>query len=272
MEFFMAVILGWVQGITEFLPISSTGHLILVRQLFGESVSGNDLAFDAVVHLATTAALLLYFAKDIMLLFNVALRMLGRLPVDDRDRTLVFALAIGAIPGGVTGLLLQDFIDTRLRQPLIVAAMLIVGSLVFAYAEYVFAYGNRQAPLSIKSGFKIGLYQCLAMIPGVSRSGITISAGLFTGLTRHEAVRFAFLVGIPVVLGAGVKKLIDLLKVSGGDINWVYLTTGAITAFFVGLVAIHFMMNFVRRYTLWPFIWYRILLAIFVIALVYFGG
>ncbi len=269
MEFLMAIVLGWVQGMTEFLPVSSTGHLILVREIFHANANADGLAFDAVLHLATTGAIVLYFAKDIGLLLHTVLRMLGRLPVDDRDKVLVTALMVGTIPAVITGLLLEDIMETLFRNPLLVAGTLIVGSMIFAYAEYVYAYGNKQAPLTVRTGFKVGLFQCLALIPGMSRSGITIAGGLMLGLTRYESARLAFLLAIPVMLGAGLKKLLELLEMSGG-VNWVFVTLGAVTAFFVGLGAVHFMMNFVRRYSLWPFIWYRILLAIFVIALVFF--
>lgn len=270
MEFLMVIVLGWVQGMTEFLPVSSTGHLILVREIFHANARADGLAFDAVLHLATTAAILLYFAKDIGLLMHTALRVLGRLPVDDRDKTLMTALLVGTVPAVIAGIFLEQTMETLFRNPLLVAGTLVIGSLIFAYAEYIHAYGNRQAPLTTNTGFKIGLFQCLALIPGMSRSGITIAGGLTLGLTRYESARFAFLLAIPVMLGAGAKKLLELLEIPG-DINWVFITCGAFTAFFVGLAAIHFMMNFVRRYSLWPFIWYRILLAIFVVALVFFG-
>lgn len=270
MEFLMAIVLGWVQGITEFLPVSSTGHLILVREIFNVQQSSNDLAFDAVLHLATTAAVLIYFSKDISYLIHAVLRKLGRLPVDERDTAMVGALILATIPGVIGGLLLENIMDTYFRQPLLVAGVLIVGSFIFAYAEYVFAYKNLQATITPKLGFKIGLFQVLALIPGMSRSGITISGGLLLGLSRVEAARFAFLMAIPIMLGGGAKKVLELME-SSTPVNWTLLMIGAGTAFVVGLGAIHFMMSFVRKYSLWPFIWYRILLAIFVIALVFFG-
>ena len=267
----MAFILGWVQGITEFLPVSSTGHLILVREVFPNGVGSFDgLAFDAVLHLATTAAVILYFAKDIGLLIHAVMRMLGRLPVDERDRTLVYALAVGTVPAVIAGLLLESFMETLFRSPLLVAAVLVVGSIIFGYAEYIYAYRNERAPITVKTGWRIGLFQVLALIPGMSRSGITISGGLILGLSRMEAARFAFLLAIPVMLGAGSKKLLDLMT-ARESIDWLSLGVGAITAFVVGLSAIHFMMRFMRRNSLWPFIWYRILLAIFVVALVFWG-
>lgn len=270
MDFLLAIVLGWVQGVTEFLPISSTGHLILVREVFHTHRALNDLAFDAVLHLATTAAVVLYFWKDIVMLVHATFRWLGRLPVDERDTTLIKALAVGTVPAVIFGLLLESTMETLFRQPLLVACVLIAGSLFFAYAEYVHAYKSVATPLSTKTGFKIGLFQVLALVPGMSRSGVTISGGLLLGLSRVEAARFAFLLAIPVMLGGGLKKLLELLK-SDASVDWLFIGVGAATAFFVGLATISFMMKFVRRYSLWPFIWYRILLAIFVIALVFFG-
>ena len=271
MDFVTTIVLGWVQGMTEFLPVSSTGHLVLVREIFHANDTSGGLAFDAVLHLATTAALILYFWKDLTSLVHTVLRTLGRLPVDERDTVLVKALLIGTIPAVVFGLLLEKTMDSYFRQPLLVAVVLIIGSFIFAYAEYVYAYKNVQAPLSSKTGLIIGFFQVLALIPGMSRSGITISGGLLLGLSRVESARFAFLLAIPVMLGGGIKKLLELMK-SEVPVDWMLVAVGATTAFFVGLASIHFMMNFVRKYSLWPFIWYRILLAIFVIALVFSGG
>ncbi|MBX9906942.1 undecaprenyl-diphosphatase UppP [Patescibacteria group bacterium] len=269
MDFLTAIVLGWVQGVTEFLPVSSTGHLILARELFSLESGTGDLAFDAVLHLATLCAILLYFHKDILGLIHTTFRMVGRLPVDTRDVFLIKALIYGTIPAVVCGFLLEDTMETAFRSPILVAVVLLAGSAIFAYAEYMQAHGERKA-ITPQLGFKVGLFQVLALIPGMSRSGITIAGGLILGLTRFEAARFAFLLAIPVMLGGGGKKLLELMGDSSGGVNWLSVGAGAVTAFVVGLLAIHFMMNFLRKYSLWPFIWYRVLLAIFVIALVFF--
>lgn len=266
----MTLVLGIIQGLTEFLPISSTGHLILVRAAFSLS-STNALAFDAVLHLATAAAVILYFSKDILLLIHTALRMLGRLPVDEQNKLLLFAILVGTIPAVILGLFLENLMETLFRSPLLVAAILVIGSGLFAYAEYVHAYRPKQVVMSIGLGFKIGLFQVLALIPGMSRAGATISGGLILGLTRYESTRFAFLLAIPILSGAGSKKLLDLLTLPGGFVDWTPLIMSALIAFIVGLGAIHFMLAFVRNNSLWPFIWYRILLATFVTLLVFFG-
>lgn len=264
-----AIALGIVQGLTEFLPVSSTGHLILARELFGIDDT-YALAFDAILHLATAAAVIVYFFKDIKVLINTALRKLSRLPVNQSDLTLLYALLLGTIPAVVLGLSLESTMETYLRDPLLVAGVLIAGSIFFMYAEWVYMHKNRTNEMNVKKGIKIGLFQSLALIPGMSRSGATISGGMLLGLSRSEAARFAFLLAVPIILGAGLKKLLDLI-VSDGEVLWTAVGIGAVTSFFTGLLAIHFMISFVRKHTLWPFIWYRIILAAFVIFVVVFG-
>lgn len=264
-----AIVLGVVQGLTEFLPVSSTGHLILVRTLFGISDS-NALAFDAVLHLATAAAVILYFHKDLWNLLQALMRRMSRLPVDERELTLLKALAIGTIPAVVLGLSLESIMETAFRSPLLVAAVLVLGSGLFVYAEWVHANRPPQNIMTLKKGLLIGLFQALALIPGMSRSGATISGGMLLGLSRSEAARFAFLLAVPVILGAGSKKLLELIA-GGGDVVWGPILLGAIAAFITGLLAVHLMLAFVKRYSLWPFVWYRVFLAAFVVFIVLYG-
>ena len=266
---FEAIGLGAVQGITEFLPVSSSGHLVLVHALF-EAEVGNALAFDAILHLATACAVLIYFWSDIMRLINTALRRLGRLPVNERDMTLLTALVVGTVPAVVLGLALESLMESAFRNPVLVAVVLIAGSLLFIYAEWVYLNRNQDNEMTVGKGLKIGLFQTLALIPGMSRSGATIAGGMFLGLSREEAARFAFLMAVPIMFGAGSKKVLELIT-SDQPIAWIFVIVGAATAFFTGMVAIHFMLAFVRKHTLWPFIWYRIILACFVLFVVYFG-
>lgn len=269
MSIIEASILGLLQGITEFLPISSSGHLILVRSLFGLNDS-NALAFDAVLHLATATAVIIYFHKDLWNLFQALLRKLSRLPVNETDLTMLKAIAIGTVPAVLLGLSLETIMETLFRSPLLVAGVLVVGSLLFIYAEWV--YQNRPANnvMTIKKGLLIGLFQTLALVPGMSRSGASIAGGMLLGLTRSESARFAFLLAIPIMLGAGSKKLLELI-VSEGEISVAPILFGALVAFLVGLLAIHFMLSFVRRHSLWPFIWYRLFLAAFVVFIVIYS-
>lgn len=261
-----AILLGVVQGVTEFLPVSSTGHLVLAR-FFLDIESGNALAFDAVLHFATALAVIVYFWRDIALLANTVLRKLSRLPVNSKDLTLVYALIAGTLPAVVFGLLLESFMETLFRNPLLVAGVLVAGSLLFIYAEWRCLNVPRENTITAGKGLSIGFFQSLALIPGMSRSGASIAGGMILGLSRHEAARFAFLLAVPVILGAGAKKLLELAT-SPDAVAWLPVGIGAAVAFVTGLAAIHFMLAFVRTHTLWPFIWYRIILAGVVVLLV----
>ena len=263
MDFLTASILGFVQGITEFLPVSSTGHLILTRSLFSASDS-HALAFDAMLHLATAAAVIVYFWRDLWALVQTFLRYAGRMPVDKRDLALIVALVVGTIPAAIAGVLLESTMDTLFRSPLLVAVVLVLGSVLFGFAEYQYSRTKRIREVTVWTGLYIGLFQVLALIPGMSRSGSTISGGMLLGLTRAAATRFAFLLAVPVILGAGFKKLLELMS-QEGDVSWGAISVGAVIAFVVGLAAIHFMIGFLKKHTLWPFVWYRIALATVVI-------
>lgn len=263
MTFIESIVLGVLQGLTEFLPISSSGHLVLAHDFLGV-VGDGSLAFDAVLHLATATAVLIYFKKDFWILFQALLRKLGRLPVHTPDLTLAYALLIGTIPAVIIGIFLEDIMATLFRNPLLVAGSLIAGSLLFIYAEWFYYNSTPQNDMTISKAVKIGLFQCLAFVPGFSRSGATIAGGMLMGLSRSEAARFGFLLAVPLLMGAGVKKLLELIS-TGGDFAWGTIFAGAFAAFVVGLAAIHFMLSFVRKYSLWPFVWYRLFLALLVI-------
>lgn len=269
MDIFSSVILGVVQGITEFLPVSSTGHLILIHAVLGVE-NDSSLAFDAVLQLATAFAVIVYFFEEIFILVQTVLRKLGRLPVNEKDFMVVKAIAIGTIPAIILGLLLESYMGTLFRNPILVAGVLIAGSLLFMYAEYVYENNFHTGEVDTKTGFKIGLFQTLALIPGMSRSGATIAGGMLMGLSRSDATRFGFLLAIPIILGSGFKKLFELIS-SPDEVAWVSVGVGAFVAFVVGMLAIHFMISFVRKFSLWPFIWYRIILAVFVLFITFFG-
>ena len=269
MPIFDAIILGLVQGITEFLPISSSGHLIIARTLLGVNVS-NGLAFDAVLQLATVLAVIVYFWKDLWRLLQTALRKLGRMPVNKKDETLLYAILIGTIPAVVLGLSLQSLMETVFRSAILVAGVLFIGSLLFMVAEWWYQRTPRTNNLTVWKGLQIGFFQCLALVPGMSRSGSTIVGGMFLGLTREEAARFSFLLAVPVIAGSGLKMLLDLATSNEG-FDWVGIGVGSVVAFASGMVAIRFLMRFVRTHSLWPFIWYRILMAAFV-AFIFFLG
>ncbi len=270
MDIISSILLGLVQGITEFLPVSSTGHLVLARLLFDIQDGASSLAFDAMLHLATAGAVIVYFFDELYVLFQTVLRKFGRLPVNEKDFLIVKALLIGTIPAVIAGLLLESYMNAALRSPFIVAGMLVGGAFLFMYAEYVYENSFHTGEMNVKTGFKIGLFQVLALIPGMSRSGATIAGGMILGLSRADATRFSFLLAIPVILGAGSKKIFELIS-SPVSVSWAAIAVGALVAFAVGLAAIHFMVSFIRKHTLWPFIWYRIVLAVFIVFVAFFG-
>ena len=258
MDPFSAIILGIVQGLTEFLPISSSGHLILARELFGFS-KANGLAVDAVLHFATAAAILMYFRKDVHAILRSLLKLLLRKAVERRERALLYALIAGTIPAVILGLLLESLMETLFRSAGLVAGALVAGSLIMWYAER-YAKGRMHEEITARKGLLIGLFQSLALIPGMSRSGMTISGGLMLGLSREEAARFGFLLGFPLFVGAGAKKMLEL---SGGTLmdGYAALLLGSAAAFLTGLLAIHYLLKFLRSNPLHIFIWYRLLLA-----------
>ncbi|MBP6924000.1 MAG: undecaprenyl-diphosphatase UppP [Candidatus Pacebacteria bacterium] len=259
MDIFDSVVLGLVQGITEFLPISSSGHLILVRDLLSIDAT-NALAYDAVLHLSTTLAVIVYFRNDLWVLIQAMLRKLGRLPVNQKDLTLFYALAIGTVPAVILGVALEPFFDKNTQSTGLVALMLFMASVFFMYVEWRYYLRPTHGTVTAKRGFLVGLFQALALLPGFSRSGATIAGGMMLGMSRYEASRFSFLLAIPITLGVGCKKSIDLLQ-NGGSVDWGVILIGAGVAAVTAFIVIHFFLAFIRRYTLWPFIWYSVILS-----------
>jgi len=262
MDFTQAIILGTVQGITEFLPISSSGHLVLFQNLLHVE-STDTFAFDAVLHLATVLAVIIYFSKDIWILIQALLRKLGRLPVNAKDITMVYALVIGTIPGVMLGLFLEELMSSLIFNTLLVAVLLFGAACFFIFAEWNYFNNPRTNEITVKRGFQIGLFQAVALLPGFSRSGVTIAGGMILGLSRIEASRFSFLLAIPITLGVGFKKLFDLIGHTEAVV-WGPIVAGALVAFVVAIAVIHYFLKFISKYTLWPFIWYTILMSLFV--------
>jgi undecaprenyl-diphosphatase len=264
MDILTSIILGAVQGLTEFIPVSSSGHLIIVREIFG--INGEySLAFDAVLHLATSLAILIYFRKDIWGLLTAAYDWTFGKKIEKENRNLLVALILGTIPVVVIAFFFEQFITDEVRSPIVVAVALIAGSIIFWLAEQV-AEQNRS--LTVRRGFLAGIFQIFALLPGMSRSGITISGGLFMGLTRETATRFSFLLAFPIIFGIGIKKLYDL-GVGGLLLDLgPSLFMGSITAFIFGLISISMMLRYLKNHTLTLFVIYRIVLAIVILIVV----
>ncbi len=259
MNIFDAVILGIVQGLTEFIPVSSSGHLILTRNILGIT-STQDLSIDAVLQLATILAVLMYFRHDLWNLFTTFLKVIVRKPVEYREKTLLYAIIVGTIPALVLGILLEHSMETVFRNTDLVAYALIAGSILMYTAE---KYATQSVSLTQRKSFIIGCFQALALIPGISRSGATISGGLFQGLSRSDATRFSFLLSFPIIAGSGLKKVLDLSFVGG--LFTPSLFVSFLCAFGVGLVCIHYLLKYLNTHTLSVFIWYRVVLAILIV-------
>lgn len=263
MSLFDASILGLVQGITEFVPVSSSGHLIFVREILGLQASASDLSFDAVLQLATALAVIAYFRKDLTALARSVWNLIFRGAVEPEQKTLFFALVIGTIPAVIAGLMLESYMETVFRSSMIVAWTLLAGALIMAVAD---RFAKQDKSLTIGRGFVAGLFQTLALVPGISRSGATISGGLLAGFTRENAARFSFLLSVPILLGSGLKKLYDLW--SGGLLTTegFSLLIGSVIAFASGMLAIHFLISYLKRHDMTVFVLYRVLLAVVLLA------
>ncbi len=258
-DFVQAIVLGITQGLSEFLPVSSSGHLILVSWLFGWEDQG--LAFDVGLHAGTLAVLVAYFWKDWYLMassaFGDVTRRDGARGLSPPTETLML-IAIGSIPVAAAGLLLDDWIAANLREPWLVATMLVLFGAVMLAVDRKSRDHRPLGQIRLADVLFIGLAQACALVPGVSRSGATMTAGLARGLDRADAARFAFLLGTPAFAGAALLELPELVS-TGGD--WELALVGAIAACLVGFVAVHSLLAFLRQRTLGAFVAYRVGLA-----------
>ena len=259
-----ALVMGIVQGLTEFLPVSSSGHLIVVPYLLGWSDPFlNSLEFSVMLHMGTLVALLVYFRRDWVRLVPAGLAAIrDRSLQDDEDRRLAWLLIAATIPAAIVGFLLNDIIERSFRQPGLVAVTLVIGGLILLIADRFGAKSRTIDDVTFPIAAGIGTAQALALIPGISRSGISISAARMVGMDRESAARFAFLMATPITAGAGVFEIRKLLAGEGGvSVEIVPLVVGLIAALISGLAAIQFMLTFLRRQSLDVFVWYRFALA-----------
>ena len=263
-----AVVLGIVQGLTEFLPISSSGHLIVVPALLGwDDPFIESLAFAVMLHVATLLALLIYFARDWVRLIPAGLAALrDRSLGDDPDRRLAWLLVAASVPAAIVGVAFDDLIETAFREPRLVAMTLVAGGVVLWLADRLGSRTRAINGLTFRAALGIGLAQALALIPGVSRSGISISAGLFAGLDRQDAARFAFLMATPITAGAGLWEARKILAGEAGvDLPVAPLLAGMAAALIAGLLAIAVVLRFLRSQGVGVFVLYRAALAAVVV-------
>jgi undecaprenyl-diphosphatase len=259
-----AVVIGIVQGLTEFLPISSSAHLIALPRMLGwNDPFLNSAEFDVMLHLGTLVALLVYFWRDLWRLLLAWLASLRERRLgDDPDRRLAWLLLVTLLPAALIGALFEDFFDTLFRERLaLVALLLVIGAAILWLAERRATGGRDLEKLRLTDAVAIGAAQALALFPGISRSGITIAAGLFLGLDRAAAARFSFLMGTPIIAGAGLWKVRALAGGDAAAFEPATLLAGMVAAALAGLLAIRFLLDYLRRHTTGIFIAYRLAFA-----------
>lgn len=267
MDLIQSIILGILQGLTEFLPISSSGHLLIVPALLGWEDPG--AAFTAVIQLGTEAAVLIYFRKDLWQIGKTWLASLRRPELrGDPNARMGWYLIVATIPISILGLAFQDQIETAARNLWIVGSMLVFFGLILGLADRVGTREREVGDLSFRDGVLIGLAQSLALIPGVSRSGATISAGLFLGLNRRAAARFAFLLAIPAVVLSGFYQLYKLLSGKETfDEPMVNIAIATVVAFVVGYAVIAWLLRYLSTHSMAIFVWYRVIVGAGVLTL-----
>ncbi len=259
MDLMQAVAMGVLQGATEFLPVSSSGHLVLIPHLLGWSIP--SVTFDAMVHLGTLVAVVVYFRLE---LFALAKAWFRSVTIGERSYLayLGWLILLGTVPAVVAGVLLEDFFESLFSSPRLVSVALMGTALLLVTAEVMVKPRKRMERLSWLDVLFIGLFQALAITPGISRSGSTITAGILIGLDRREAARFSFLLAVPVIFGAGFKELLDLTLAGKWQGQWFILLAGFVSALVSGYASIAFLLSFVRRRRFYAFAFYCLALGL----------
>ena len=267
MNYLYSLLLGILQGLTEFLPVSSSAHLILARIVMKfEAIDG--LTFDVAMHMGTLAALLIYFQRDIRLMISGFLQSLSSGRSGSFDERLPWYILFASIPAACIGYFFEAQIEEYFRNPSVIVVTLSVVAALFLVFERVFKQTGEIKSMTLWKCFIVGVAQSIALIPGVSRSGITILAGLSQGLKREAAARFSFLLSAPVMVGAGAKKALDLrhIEFTGDEVG--ILVVGFLSSAIVGLLAIKFLLSYLARHRLDVFAYYRFVLAAIVLVVI----
>lgn len=257
MDIIQAIALAILQGLTEFLPVSSSAHLILLPVLVGWEDQG--LAFDVAVHVGTLTAVVAFYRKDLAKIITAWSRsVVGKGMTDDAK--LAWYVVLGTIPVGLVGITLPDVVETVFRSPLVIAGATIVFAFLLWFAEK--QAKEQRSTITLLDAVIIGLFQAIALIPGTSRSGITITAGLMTGLRREHAARFSFLLSIPVIALAGMVKGLELYK-SAVPVQWDMIAIGVVLSAIVAYISIGWFLKLLDKVGMMPFVFYRLILGIF---------
>jgi undecaprenyl-diphosphatase len=265
-----AVLLGAVEGLTEFLPVSSTGHLTIVEKLLGERIDDPDItAFTAIIQVGAEIALILYLRKDIWRIITGWLSgLVGKRPRTDPDYRFGWAVILGSIPIAVIGLLFKDQIETTLRSLWFVGAALIIWSGAMWFADRAATQSRHEADVTWKDTLIIGVAQCLALIPGVSRSGATMSAGLLRDFDRVTVTRLSFFLSIPALVAAALLQTVSEFGDISDGVGWPATLVATLVSFVVGYFAVTWLLRFIARHTYTVFIVYRVVLGLVVLLLV----
>jgi undecaprenyl-diphosphatase len=271
MDELRAIVVGLVQGLTEFLPISSSGHLIVVREMFHWHFLEDDLTFDVALHLGTTVAVLAYFWREWLQMLRALLpgRKATQVPANPAsiyDSRFLMLLVVGSLPAAIVGFALNDWVENEVRSPLIVGAMLIVFGLVLLFAERLGRKVRQTADAGWGDALLVGCAQAVSLVPGVSRSGVTITAALARGFRREDAARFSFLLATPVIVGAGLLKMTQAIHDGIPSSDVPVLLAGTVTASLVGWASIGYLLRLVQSQSYAPFVVYRLLAGVFFLA------
>lgn len=262
MVFLAAIFLGLIQGLTEFLPISSTAHLILLERFFHLAPENFGLTFDVVLHLGTLLALLLLFGRDLYRLVLGFCRQSLRKQRHFYEFRLVSYLILATLPAALFGFLFEEAVSITFRDPFLIALALLAGSAFFYLAEKMKTLSVVLAEIGWLRSLLLGLAQALALAPGISRSGITIGTGLLLGMRREEAAYFGFLMSVPIIFGAAAKKIFEVYRLGFPGSNLLLYLLGFLAAAFSGYLSIKYLLSFLKKHSLLLFICYRILLAV----------
>lgn len=265
MSLFQAIILGVVQGLTEFLPISSSGHLVLVPWLLGWPYPG--LTFDVALHLGTLVSLLAYFWRDWLVYIKAVLGSIQQRSIHNTDAKVAWILAVATIPAAVIGKIGSEWFEHSARQPVLIGIMLIVAAIILFMADHFGRKQYRLEEIGWYRGLIVGFAQALALLPGVSRSGSTITAGLAVGLNRESAARFAFLLAVPITFGAILFKFIEVVQAGLPADEQIAFAAGILASGVTGFLAIKWMLGYVQKRSLNIFVVYRLIVGILVLAM-----
>ena len=272
LELLQAIILGIVQGLTEFLPVSSSGHLLLGQYFLGLDQNRFGLSFDVALHMGTLIAVVSYFWRDLIRMVRAFLRSFAYRDLkNDPDQRLAYLVIASAAPAALIGFLFGDFFEDTVRSPWVVVFNFILVGVLFIVGEAVGTRTRRVSKLGFGEAVSIGLAQSMALVPGVSRSGATITLGLLLGLRREEAAKFSFLMSVPIIAGAGSLKVAQVIAAGMGMQQIVLFVVGFVTSAAIGYVTIRFLLNYLTNHSLRAFAYYRFGIAAVVIVLLLFG-